>query len=298
MNQSTEKTNGLSRNIQIFLNDRKAQNLSNGTIEFYKKKLAEFYKFCTLNEISEVENITPDLLRRFFIELKEKKHSEGGIHCYFRACKTLLIWYESEYEPDHWKNPIRKIKPPKITIEPLEGVSKSDFDSLLKVCEKGTFFGERNKSLLLILLETGIRASELCSIQIEDISFFDNSILIRSGKGRKPRFVFIGKTVRKQIRCFLKIIKAEKGFLFTTKTGKKLSYFTLREIVRRLSKKAMIKEPGIHDFRRSFCLESLRNHVDLVSLSRLMGHKDLTLLTRYSNQNNQDLGTAYKSVVD
>ena len=62
--------------------------------------------------------------------------------------------------------------------------------------------GERDRTILMVLMDTGVRADELCNIQLEDINLIDNSILIKQGKGRKPRFVFIGKRTRKQIRKY------------------------------------------------------------------------------------------------
>ena len=203
-----------------------------------------------------------------------------------------------EFDPE-WKNPIRKVKPPRVINEPLQGVTIETVNKLISGCDKSSFFGTRDSCICSFLMETGLRAQELLQLNIEDISFEDSSILVRMGKGRKPRTVFMGQTVRRQLRRYLKIRRDTKGALFTTHLGGRLKYSGLRQIMRRLAEQAgLSKPPQIHDFRRGYAIESLRNGVDLVSLSRLMGHTSLQILTRYLKQNPKDLGDSYCSVFD
>jgi len=150
----------------------------------------------------------------------------------------------------------------------------------------------------LTLVETGVRATELLNIDIADIDFIESSILIRQGKGRKPRTVFFGRTARKQLRAYLKIRNNNKGALFTTKELDRLTYNGLREVVRRLSKKAGLEEPVLHDFRRTFAIECLGKGIDLQTIAKLMGHTSLHVISRYLKQSKHDLGSAYKSVLD
>jgi integrase/recombinase XerD len=153
------------------------------------------------------------------------------------------------------------------------------------VCDKSTFYGARNSLVNALLIETGLRATELIKLNIEDISFENSSILVKMGKGRKPRTVFIGTTVRRQLRKYLKFRNDVKGALFTSKGGERLKYSGLRQILRRLSVKAgLSKPPQIHSYRREYCLQSLQKGIDLVSISRLMGHSGLGLLTIYAKQ--------------
>jgi len=306
MKPKAEKTNGLTLKgktelaltIQSFLLDRRAMNVSKGTLHFYNAKMGVFSDYCTDVGTESIPQITPTLLREFLLYLKDKGHNEGGTFAFYRAVKTFLLWYEDEFEPENWKNPIRKVTAPKVSIEPLEGVSKEEVYLLIGYCEKGTFYGERNKAILLTLVETGVRATELININCEDIDLLESHILIRQGKGRKPRDVFFGKTARKQLRTYLKLRGNSKGALFTTKDSERLTYNGLREIIRRLSKKAKIKEPGLHDFRRTFAIECLRNGIDIQTIARLMGHSTLQVISRYLRQTKQDLGSLYKSVID
>jgi len=294
-------TNGLSdlqMSIFEFLTDRKSQNLSKKSIQFYKEKLLAFEQFCRLNGVNQVLNITPDLIRLFILDLQETGHTGGGVHTYYRSIRAFLNFYSNEHEPESWKNPINKVKSPKVEIEPIEGISIEAVTKLIDACDKYSFMGQRNRTILLLLLETGVRAQELLSINIEDIDFTDSSILIRQGKGRKPRSVFMGNSARRQLRKYIKSLKRDTGVLFINKDGERLKYGGLREVIRRLSVIAGIPEQGIHNFRRTFAIEQLRRGVDVYTISKLMGHTSLQVLSRYLKQTKSDLQTSYKSIFD
>ena len=98
--------------IESFLIDRRSQGLSDETIKFYKKKLNYFVKFCESQAVTQVGQLTQDLLRRYLLELGEA-HNPGGVHACFRTLRTLLLWVaQEEIMPLDWRNPIRKVKAP------------------------------------------------------------------------------------------------------------------------------------------------------------------------------------------
>ena len=127
------------------------------------------------------------------------------MHACFRALKTFLYWWEKETEPEDLKNPIRKVKAQKIAVKPLEPVSVTQVDKLFEVCSSNDFHGLRDKPFLFFLLDKGVKASETCAINLEDIDLRSGSVLIRSGKGRKPRTIFLGKKSRRALRAYLRL---------------------------------------------------------------------------------------------
>jgi integrase/recombinase XerD len=143
------------------------------------------------------------------------------------------------------------------------------------------------------LLDTGARAAEFTSMQLQDLNVVTGSILIRVGKGRKPRTVFLGKRTRKAVRAYLKHRNDDCPYLWVTRTRSKLTYSGLRQIIRRRAFDANVEIPGIHDFRRAFAINMLRNGTDLITLSRLMGHADLQVLRRYLAQTDKDIQDAH-----
>jgi integrase/recombinase XerD len=276
--------------VEAFLIDRKAQNLSTGTLKFYQNKLKLFLNYCEAQVISDITQINPNYLRQFLLYLEETGHNPGGIHAIYRSIKAFLKWYENEVEIENWKNPINKVKAPKVPIEPLDPVELSDVSTMITTCQKNTFTGERDKAILLALLDTGARAQEFLDMNLDDINLIAGEILIRQGKGRKPRMVYLGKKSRKAVRSYLKKRNDYEKALWVRDDGEgRLSYDGLRAIIVRRSKLASISTPSLHSFRRAFAINMLRSGVNVYSLQALMGHSGLQVLHRYLKQTKEDL---------
>jgi integrase/recombinase XerD len=278
--------------IEAFLIDRKAQNLSRGTLGFYQRKLKNFTDFCESKAVKNIMQITPSLLRDYLLELETKGHNPGGCHAAYRTVKTFLRWWENEVEPKDWSNPIRKVKAPKRSIEPLDPVDIEAVKAMMGVCSHN-LTGQRDKAMMLFLLDTGVRASELVSISLEDVNPTTGDVLVRVGKGRKPRTVYLGSKSRKALRAYLKLRRDKCEALWITDEEERLTFWGVKSLMTRRANQAHVKIPQLHAFRRWFALSCLRAGMNVYSLQELMGHADLQVLRRYLNQTNQDLREAH-----
>jgi site-specific recombinase XerD len=213
----------------------------------------------------------------------------------------------------NWRNPARKVKVCLPKIEALDPISLDDFNKLLAVCERKTLAGERDRALLMLLLDTGARKAEVTALTLDDIDLATGSVQIRKGKGGKARTVFIGATARRAMLAYLRQREAFLAYLArTNKTkptealwvgsldGKKLNQDGIRQILRRRAGDAGIPEPSPHSFRRAFALNSLRNGMNILALQRLLGHADLSVINRYVKLLDGDLRSAHEEhgVVD
>lgn len=271
------------------------EGLSERTIIYYKQQLGHFMDYCNAQVIERVAQITPNIIRGFMLWMKETGHNPGGVHSAYRTLRVFLNWFENETEPENWRNPIKKAKPPKVPIEPIEPVEVHDVFKMIDVCDQETFTGQRDRAILLFLLDTGVRARELLAIGCEDVDTETGAILIRKGKGHKPRFVFMGEKTKEALRAYLQNRQDAVNALWVTDDKKKtLSYGGMRWMLVRRSKTAGVQMPSPHDFRRAFALNMLRNGTDLVTLARLMGHTTTTVLWRYLYQVTDDLKLAHQ----
>jgi site-specific recombinase XerD len=279
--------------IEAFLTDRKVQSLAPGTIRFYRIKLATFLDFCDSQLITQIDQITPDNIRHFMLFLEARGNKPGGVHAFYRALRAFLFWWENEIEPEGWKNPIRKVKAPKVDLQPLEPVELDTVKALLATCDK-SMMGDRDTAIFLALMDTGARAQEFLSIDLADVNMVTGSILIRCGKGGKPRQVYLGRKTRKAVRRYLSRRCDDSMALWVTQSGERMEYNGLRSMVRRRSEIAGVEQPGLHDFRRFFALAMLRNGTDIFTLQKLMGHADLQVLRRYLAQSDKDTIEAHR----
>ena len=90
-----------------------------------------------------MEEITPDILRRFLLWLADKGHNPGGVLCHYRSVKAFVFWYIDELEPETFRNPFRKVKAPKVDDTPLPPVPLEDVKAMLKQCGKD-WYGRRD----------------------------------------------------------------------------------------------------------------------------------------------------------
>lgn len=280
--------------VTAFLHNCRSRNLAGGTIEFYSKKLNVFIQFCEVFAITRISQITPDTIRHFLIFLEERHHKPAGIHCYYRSVKTFLKWYEREVELTDWRNPVEKVKAPIVPLEPLDPVSIDVIRSMIQTCGSGGFTAARDKAILLFLLDTGVRLSEFLALNKEDVNMITGAIQIRRGKGRKPRNVYLGDKARRTLRNYLKERKDYNPALWVSTSGERLTETGLRMMLRRRAARADVPTPSPHDFRRAFALERWRAGVDILTLSKLMGHTSLQVLNRYLKQAGEDLEQAAK----
>jgi integrase/recombinase XerD len=283
--------------LDAFLNDRKAQGAALGTLRFYSQKLKLFLDYCEAHAIDGIGQISATFIRQYLLYLEESKHNAGGRHAAFRSLRAFLNWYEVEAEPEGWSNPIHKIKAPKVPIEPLEPVSQETIASMVKICKRGTYSGDRDAAILFCLLDTGARASEFLNVDLDDLNQATGIILIRHGKGGKPREVYLGRHSKQILRKYLKHRTDDSPALWVTHPrfgSQRLGYSGLRTIIHRRSIDAKVEEPSIHSFRRAFALAMLRNGVDVYTLAKLMGHEGITVLQRYLKQTYQDTEAAHR----
>ncbi len=270
----------LKDEIVEFLLDREARGLSDFTLQFYRQQLAHLPPWPSLT------SVTPTDIREALIR-HGKTHSPGGVHALYRALRACIRWYSQEYD---LPNPRSKVPPPKVPQALLDPVELTTVRKMLQTCPH-TFHGERDKAILLFLLDTGVRRSELLALQKRDVDM-TGSVLVRQGKGGKARTVFLSAKTRKQLLKYLRY--NDTPYLWIDDASEPLSSSALQAILRRRAQQAHVPVPTPHMFRRAFALQSLRNGVDLVSIQRMLGHSSLAIVSRYLKQVDEDLRVAHK----
>lgn len=299
-NRTGDSLNRLAQDVYLptlaaaFLLDRKAQNMTEQTQRFYRVKLEYFINWMDAQAVKTITELTPELLREFFIAMSERGHNAGGVHAVYRTVKTFLRWYALEFEPLEWRDPLKKVKPPKVDIEPLEPIPLEHVRAMLDTCKRGKFTDERDRAILLFLLDTGVRAGELLALDRPDADILTGDVLIRKSKSRKPRTVFLGRQARRALRAYLKLRTDSARAVFVTDEIERLKMAGLRQVMVRRAKRAGVPVPPLHSFRRACARALWRAGVDLLTIQRLLGHSDLSILERYIKQDAEDLRRAHE----
>jgi len=289
-----DKEHLISREFIAFILDRRARQLSPNTIRYYQTELNWFQNYLKDHKIRLVDRINADLIRQYLTDLAERRNPVS-VHASFRAIKAFFTWFTAELDDPAWRNPMRLITAPKISKDPLPGISPEHVQALIDACTHGEL-GERDKAIIYMLYDTGIRKSELVHLDFGDVDLRTGAVQIRSGKGNKNRVVFMGNRARRELIRYLRYRGELVAIspLWTTQTGERLTASGLRQIIRRRAEAANIPCPGLHDFRRAYAVQSLRNQIDLATLAKSMGHTTLEMTRRYLDLVDDDLRKAHE----
>ena len=285
-----------SQDVAAFLVDRQGRGLSSRTIDFYQGELRHWQAYLQREGVQSVPQVQPQHIRAYLIQLAETRNS-GGLHAAYRAIRAFLYWYEAEVEPAGWKNPVRKVAAPKQEGKILAPVDLRALKAMLSTCARRTLAGDRDRAILLALLDTGCRASEFVALDVGNVNWSTGAVTILHGKGNKSRVTFLGKKARLAVMRYMRHRTTTPASpLWTTQhDNTRLSYAGLRQVIRRRAAKAGVRAPSLHSFRRGFALLSLRAGMDIYSLQKLMGHSDLSVLRRYLAQTEDDLQRAHEA---
>jgi integrase/recombinase XerD len=165
-------------------------------------------------------------------------------------------------------------------------------EALLNMPNKRYWTGERNKLLIRLMLKTGLRLSEVISLQWDHVNLLTGRLMVREGKGSKDRTLWIDDKTITQLRDWRDRQTERTGIqdvVFTTLQGKALHPRYIQQMLERYSEKAGIRHVHPHLLRHSFAVEFLEQGGNIRSLQMLLGHSDLSTTQVYLQLSNKHL---------
>jgi integrase/recombinase XerD len=284
-----KNASAVGRAANLFLLDCDARNLTPGTLRFYRQRLGAFVAYCEQAGACELDQVTASLIREYLAGFIERKASPYYTHQHARTVKAWCNFLVREGLL--LTSPMAAVRLPKLPKDVLPPFSSKDVRALLAACDN-----ERDHALVLTLLDSGVRASELLALNVGDLDTATGALQVRQGKGRKDRTVFIGARTRRVLARYLASrggARPEEPLFVTLTAGGRIAFFGLQSILRRLGNAAGVHPMGAHRFRRTFAIESLRAGMPLPQLAALMGHEGLAVLQRYLRLVDDDLRAAH-----
>ena len=286
------KVTTIKQAIDSFLISCKVEGKSYGTIECYTDKLKGFLWYTTNYQWpNDIKAITTDDLRPFLAYLRETPHrfnstcpramkpiNSTTIQKYYRALSVLFNWLISEELLQN--NPLIKIKVPKAEKKVVKALSYSEVNQLVSTFGK-KFEDRRNKAMILILVDCGLRLGELLNVKMSDIDMQQQLMKVDGKTGE--RVVRFGATTAKALLKYMKARQALNGHcdkLWMTGDGTGLKDSSVETLFIKLSKKTGIAVHP-HLLRHTFATLWLKNGGDSLMLQRLLGHTTLMMTNRY-----------------
>ncbi len=284
-------------------------NKSPKTIQWYLDILHGYFNFLEhSNLMKPVDELGKKALEAYIIHRKTtkrwpnnphiKEENKGGLSPYsiqgdVRAIKAFWSWllYQGYIED----NTLAKFPLPKIPKTLIKTLTIEQIRLLLKTIDKNTPVGARNYCILMLLIDTGMRISEVTGILIADLNLSKCLVKI-IGKGQKERVVpfshFTGKELIKYIKYYRSdLCKLESPYLFPVSHGQHVRVNAIQQAIKRLAKKAELYDIKCypHIFRHTFATMFLAKGGNAVVLKEIMGHESIQTTQKYIHLQPEDL---------
>src|SRR6266567_1079347 len=263
-----------------------------------------FSHFCEEHDI-KLENVNRKVVDAYLDHLNASRHSKKGgplsSHTVFLHVTRIKIFLnycaqDEDFEKYVKTTTVRKISKPKREELTLDTFTKEQVHALISACEKvdvgseklNSYLINRDRAMIYLLLDTGIRAAELCGLTMRHLILSPNDPHIRVfGKGDKWREIGLGKKCREELERFVNQYRAnEKGtdaFVFLTRKGGPMNVRTLQNTTERIGRLAHIENVRCspHTYRHSYAVTFMRQTGNIYKLSKLMGHSSVKITENY-----------------
>ncbi|MFC1930128.1 tyrosine-type recombinase/integrase [Chloroflexota bacterium] len=275
----------LDKLIVHFAQSNKAEGKSPKTISWYSEMLGGLVRFLESQGCRAVlSDLSVDTVREFIVHEQESGVSPYTVQGKVRALKAFSSWlFREGYTPENLLCNIKLPKGPVMLIKPL---TADEIDQLVDYQNPLTAIGCRDIAILILMIDTGIRLSELCGLRFEDTHVEDGYLKVM-GKGSKERIVPVGATAQKMLWRYIihfrpePLIQAD-DYLFFTLDGKPLKPNAVKLLVNRWGKKAGVPRFHAHLCRHTFTTNFLVHHCgDVFRLQQILGHTSLEMVRRY-----------------
>jgi len=281
----------LGQLLELYLEAKEASGCSPRTIDHYRREVTAFVKWLHEDKPNcKPEDVQTQDIRRWIIKRRHDGISTHTLHDSYRNPKIFWNWLIREELTDN--NPFLKVDPPKKDKVMKPDLSVEEVQRLFAACQGKDYRMLRDRALLGVLLDTGLRIHEAANLKVGDIA--DDTMIIR-GKGGKHRYVFLSPEVRLSLKRYIRTCPCALGPDDPLWIGHQGQYTAngLQQVIIDIGKRAGITPLGPHRLRRTFATWSLRSGCDIETLRRLMGHSSLSVLQGYLALVETDLKKAH-----
>ena len=287
-------------NVDSFLQYlQKERKYSLNTVQAYENDLLEFSEFCEKRLSKDVLNVGVSDVREWVVEMSDGAGAVG-VRTVKRRISALRSFYKYlRREGLVSKNPAAVLVLPKASKPLPKFFREEEMGRLLDDVMTGDEFQDRRDKLIIDLFyQTGVRVSELVEIKDSDIDM-GRGMLRVYGKRRKERLIPIGGKLLKEIEAYKAKRNTEVGKtseLFVRKNGEKMYRRGVYDVVHRsLTKVSSLKKRSPHVLRHTFASTMLNNGADIYAVKALLGHSSLAATEDYTHSSFAKLIKTYKT---
>ncbi|MCI8999755.1 MAG: site-specific tyrosine recombinase XerD [Clostridia bacterium] len=284
----------ISSFLEFIKEDKK---LSDNTLQSYRRDIVQLEEYMNENKLS-YQKVTEEDMRRYFSYLQQSGKKTSTIS---RNVASIRSFYQFLVRNKKIKkDPTEKIQSPKVEKKAPSVLTSSEIELLLEQPKNIDLKGIRDKAMLEFAYATGMRVSEIISLNIEDVNLKDG--LVNCKTSARQRKIPLGSLSLRALADYIEnsrpiLIKDESvTALFVNTNGKRLTRQGFWKIVRYYKEQAHItKDITPHVLRHSFATHLLQNGADLKSIQTMLGHSDISSTQVYMQFQDESIKSIYKN---
>ncbi len=277
----------MERAIRDYINYlHNVKKVSYNTEISYERDLNNAAGYLLEHEITKPEQVTQTNLNSYILWLEKEKLSAATVSRRVAALRSFFHYLKEENRIE--TNPALALKTPKVEKKAPLVLTVEEVDRLLAQPERDTLKGIRDRAMLELLYATGIRVSELISLQVSDIDLKRGYMVCR--KDMKERWIPFGESAGKALSVYLEharevFLKGEdSNILFTNVSGAPMSRQGFWKILKKYAAQAGIEgDITPHTLRHSFAIHMIQNGANLKNVQEMLGHSDISTTAVYTS---------------
>ena len=273
------------------------RGLAQNTLESYGRDLRYFQQYLESNQLTFATGSTNEIIRTYLDELKKQGKAVSTISRNLAALKSFYQYLLKEQYLD--VDPASKIESPKLEKKLPQVLSVQQVELLLKQPNINLPAGLRDNAMLELLYATGIRVSELITINVNDVNL-ELGYIKCFGRGAKERVVPLGSIASKCVAQYLRkgrttlVRSKQEEAMFVNHHGRRLTRQGFWKIIKKYASEAHIEQKITpHTLRHSFATHLLENGADLRSVQEMLGHADISTTQIYTHVTKNRLKEVY-----
>lgn len=262
--------------LQQFTDHLKESNKAPATVVAYSKDIEQMAGFLAKHGRLQIDEVTSQDIDAFKEILKTQRYTSKSISRKINSIKAFFrfLIIKSVLE----ENPAEVVVHPRFDQAPPRILSRTEYRALRDACRGDV----RMSAIVELLLQTGMRISELAALQIVDMDLERSLLVIRGQSSHATRKVPLNAAAKQALTEYLQIRpRTREKTVFLTKTCRPFLVRNIRTAIDRYFRMSGIKEAKVNDLRHTFIVEQLRAGTPLVYISQLVGHKRITTTEKY-----------------
>lgn len=269
---------------------------SDNTLQAYVRDLKKFLDYAEANKLKDFSDVTVDDVSDFKAHLNTIGLSPASVSRSLSALRSLFQFLISQGIVEH--NPAREIPNDKFEKKGPQVLTAKEIETLLAQPNTSDIKGKRDKAMLELLYATGIKVSELISLNLEDVNL--QLSFVRCGAGEKERFVSLYPLALRALSVYLDsarkllVLHPDEKALFVNVQGERMTRQGFWKILKSYAESAKIqKDITPHTLRHSFAAHLLENGANIHDIQEILGHSDISSTMRYAQLIKNKLNNGY-----